>query len=317
MSTRSRLVRRLGRVFLPFVLIVVAVMVAAMIWIAYGITRPPRSPYLVTPQTFSQVTGPALKAMDVTWDNRDGTKARGWLIRGAEGAPAVILLHRYGADRSWLLNLAVKLNETTNFTVLWPDLRGHGENPLVSTSLFGANEGDDALAAIDYLHALKTPLGKPQVAERIGLYGVELGAYAALDAARRNPEVRALALDSTPGSPDDLIRAVTIRHTSMNNSVLPRLASWGVRIYSLGKYHNTPSCDLVRSLKEVKVVLLTGDAGDPWRASTLALGMCFANGAIEVKKDLALTGFNLPASTGEQEESYDRPVIDFFDKALR
>src|SRR5712691_3318672 len=171
MSTRSRLVRRLGRVFLPFVLIVVVVMAAAMIWIAYGITRPPRAPYLVTPQTFSQVTGPALKAMDVTWDNHDGTKARGWLIRGAEGAPAVILLHRYGADRSWLLNLAVKLNETTNFTVLWPDLRGHGENPLVSASLFGANEGDDALAAIDYLQTLKTQAGKLQIGSSVGVYG--------------------------------------------------------------------------------------------------------------------------------------------------
>jgi pimeloyl-ACP methyl ester carboxylesterase len=317
MSTRSRLVRRTVKVFLPFVLIVLVVMAATMIWIVYGITRPARAPYLVTPQTFAQVTGPALKATDVTWNNHDGTKARGWVIRGAEGAPAVILLHRYGADRSWLLNLAAKLNVTTNFTVLWPDLRGHGENPLVNTSSLGAIEGDDATAAIDYLHTLKTPLGKPQVAGPIGLYGVELGAYAALDAARRYPEVRAMVLDSTPGSPDDLIRAVTIRHTSMNNSLLPRLGSWGVRIYSLGKYHNTPSCDLARSLKDVKVVLLTGDEADPWRVSTLALGKCFASGSVEVKKDLTLTGLNLPASTGEQEEAYDRPVIDFFDKALR
>ena len=95
------------------------------------------------------------------------------------------------------------------------------------------------------------------------------------------------------------------------------MGSWGIRIYSLGKYHNTPSCDLAHSLKDVKVVLLTGDAGDPWRASTLELGKCFATGTVEVKKDLTLTGFNLPASTGEQEEAYDRPVIDFFDKALR
>ena len=317
MSTRTRLIKRVVRVFLPILLIVVVAMAAAMIWITYGITRPPRGAYLVTPQTFSQVTGPALKATDVTWSNRDGTKARGWLIRGAEGAPAVILLHRYGADRSWLLNLAVKLNETTNFTVLWPDLRGHGENPPASASLFGAVEGDDALAAIDYLHTLTTPLGKPQIAGRIGLYGVELGAYAALDAARRNPEVRALALDSTPGAPDDLIRAATNRNAAMNNFLLQRLGSWGVRVYSLGKYHNTPSCDLARSLREVKVVLLTGDEGDPWRASTLALAKCLPNASVEIKKDLALTGFNLPTSTGEQEESYDRPVIDFFDKALR
>jgi pimeloyl-ACP methyl ester carboxylesterase len=291
-------------------------MAAAMIWIVYGITRPPRAPYLVTPQTFSQVTG-LIKAVDVTWTNHDGTTARGWLIRGADGAPAVILLHRYGADRSWLLNLAVKLNETSNFTILWPDLRGHGDNPPVNWSLFGAIEGDDATAAIDYLHSLKTPLGKNQIEGAIGIYGVELGAYAALDAARRYPEVRALALDSVPDAPDDMVRFATIKHFGMNNSLLQDLGGWGVRIYSFGKYRNTSSCDLARSLREVRALLLTGDANDPWRGSTLSLGKCFGNGSVELKQDLTLTGFNLPTSTGEQEEAYDRPVIEFFDKALR
>src|SRR6266566_4565401 len=188
-TTRRRSIRRFLNTFLPIALIIVFVVGGVMAWLVYGITRPPRKAYLVTPQTFSQVTGPILKVKDETWSNPDGTRARGWLILGAEGSPAVILLHRYGADRSWLLNLAVKLNETTNFTVLWPDLRGHGDNPPVSSTSFGAIEGDDVTAAIDYLHTLKTPLGKPQVAGPIGLYGVELGAYAALDAARRYPEV--------------------------------------------------------------------------------------------------------------------------------
>src|SRR6266851_1982517 len=207
MSPRRSAVRRMVKAFLPIIFVVLVAVAAVTLWIVRGVTRPPRAPYLVTPQTFSQVTGPILNANDVTWPNHDRTTARGWLIRGAEGAPAVILLHGYGADRSWLLNLAVKLNETTNFTVLWPDLRGHGENPPVNWSLFGTVEGDDTTAAIDYLHTLKTTVGKPQVAGPIGVYGIELGAYAALDAARRYPEVRALALDSTPGSPDDLIRA--------------------------------------------------------------------------------------------------------------
>jgi hypothetical protein len=63
--------------------------------------------------------------------------------------------------------------------------------------------------------------------------------------------------------------------------------------------------------------LLAGDTHDPWRESTLALQPCFGSGNIEVKKDLTLTGANLPAATGEQEEAYDRPVIEFFNKALR
>jgi len=316
MSLRRKLIKRVVKSFLPIVLVIVVVFAVVMVIIVNSITQPPRTAYLVTPQTFSRVTGPMLKATDVTWSNHDGTQARGWLIRGAEGSPAVILLHRYGADRSWLLNVAVKLNETTNFTVLWPDLRGHGENPLVNRTLFGGVEGDDTTAAIDYLHTLKTPGGKPQIAGPIGLYGVELGAYVALEAAKRYPEIRALVLDSAPASADDLVRAATSGHAGMNNFLLQRLARWGLKIYSFGRYQSTPSCELARSLRDVRVLLLAGSEGDPWRTSTLELARCI-NGSVQVKKDLPVTGVFLPSATGEQEETYDRPVIEFFDKALR
>src|SRR5437660_8475628 len=172
MSPRARVLRKTLKTLLPILLVILLAFVIVCGWIVYGITRPPRAAYLITPQTFSTVTGPILKATDVTWKNRDGTDSRGWLIRGAEGAPAVILLHGYGADRSWLLNLAVKLNETTNFTVLWPDLRGHGENPPVNWTSFGALEGDDVTAAIDYLHTLKSAGRKPQIGSRVGVYGI-------------------------------------------------------------------------------------------------------------------------------------------------
>ena len=62
--------------------------------------------------------------------------------------------------------------------------------------------------------------------------------------------------------------------------------------------------------------MLAGGEGDPWRRSSLEVAECF-NGPVEVKKDLTVTGANLPASTGEQEEAYDRPVIEFFDKSLQ
>jgi pimeloyl-ACP methyl ester carboxylesterase len=315
MSPRSRLARKVLKSFLPIILVILLAVVSVSAWIVYSITRPPRAPYLVTPQTFANVTGPLLRASDVTWKNHDGTEARGWLMKGADGAPAVILLHGYGADRSWLLNLAVKLNESTNFTVLWPDLRGHGENPPVRWTLFGGIDGDDAVAAIEYLRALKTGGGQAQVS-RIGIYGIELGSYAALEAAKRTPEVRALALDSVPGSPDDIISHATDTRSGMKTAIFHRLAGLGVRVYGLGKYQSTASCDLARSLREVRVMLLSGTESDPWSRSTIEVAPCF-NPPAEVKRDLFLTGANLPAATGEQEESYDRPVIDFFDKALR
>src|SRR5438132_3333792 len=236
MSARRSVIRRIARALLPIALVVVVAFLSVTIWIVYGITRPPRAPYLVTPETFSAVTGPALIATDVTWSNHDGTKARGWLIRAGESSPAIILLHGYGADRSWLLNLAAKLHETTNYTILLPDLRGHGEDPPVNWTLLGGMEGDDTTAAIDYLHSLKATSGKPQLAGPVGIYGVELGAYAALDAAKRYAEVRALVLDSPPASPDDLVLAATNQHAALGNSLLQKLARWGVKAYALGKY---------------------------------------------------------------------------------
>ena len=314
MTAPRRLVKRLAKTILPIVLIILIAVVAVTALIVSSVTRPPRAPYLVTPQTFT--IGPILKASDAAWANHDGTQARGWLIKGDEGAPGVILLHRYCADRSSLLNLAVKLNESTGFTVLWPDLRGHGLNPPVNWTLFGAIEGDDVTAAIDHLRTIKTPAGQPHVG-LIGIYGVQLGGYAALDAAKRYPEVRALALDSMPASPDDLVRAETSQRAAMSNALLQRLGCWGMRVYAWGKYHSTPSCELARALRRVDVLLLTGTSNDAWRVSTLDLANCFSTGSVEVKKDLPLTGINLSSATGEQEEAYDRPVIEFFKNALK
>ena len=314
MGSQRRVIKRLLRTFLPILLVILIAAASVSAWIVYSTTRPPRAKYLITPQSFP--SGPIAKASDVTWSNHDGTQARGWLIKGDEGAPAVILLHRYGADRSWLLNMAVKLNESTGFNVLWPDLRGHGEQPPVKWTLFGAIEGDDVTAAIDYLHTLKTGAGKAQTGF-VGVYGVELGAYAAVDAAKRYPEVRALALDSVPACPDQIMQAATDRQIRMNNPLFHFLARWGMKVYGVGKFQNTSACELARATRNEKVLLLTGVASDPWRTSTLDVANCFIGGNVETKRDLPITGGSLDAATGEQEEAYDRPIIEFFKVALK
>src|SRR5215207_9758402 len=184
MPRRRRLGKRLFKSLLPIALVIVLAVVGALSFVVYCITRPTKRPYVVTPEAFSRISGRAIKVTDETWANADGRNARGWLLKGAEGAPAVVLLHRFGGDRSWLFNLGVKINETTNFTILWPDLRGHGEDPLIKWSSLGVREGDDVLAAIEFLRGLKTESQKTLVGESLGVYGVELGAYGALKSAR-------------------------------------------------------------------------------------------------------------------------------------
>jgi pimeloyl-ACP methyl ester carboxylesterase len=314
---RRRPGKKLLKSLLPILLVVVVAVLLTVGSIVYGITRPPRRSYLVTPESFSQISGSALKITDETWRNKDGTTARGWLLRGAPGEPAVVFQHRYGADRSWLLNLGIKLNEATNFTILWPDLRGHGMNTSVRTTTFGAREGDDLVSAIDFLTSLKGDGGTPLVGSRVGVYGVELGAYAATRAARHDARIHALVLDSVPRDADHLVNAAVHNDVGVENRALFWLARMATRVYFMGQYENASTCDLVAALQSQRILLLAGAEQSSLRTSTVALQDCFSNRAnLEVKTDIPLTGMTLPSATGEQGEAYDRPVIDFFSKSL-
>ncbi len=118
MASAKRLIRSFYRLLLPTVVFVLLATIGASIWLVHNAANSPKSPYLVTPEKYGRLSTRGAQVTDESWNNRDGTSARGWLLRGAENAPAVILLHRYGADRSWVLDLGVKINEATNFTIL-------------------------------------------------------------------------------------------------------------------------------------------------------------------------------------------------------
>jgi pimeloyl-ACP methyl ester carboxylesterase len=295
-----------------------AALIGSLAFIVYCVSRPSNRPYLVTPQAFSHISGRVLKVTDESWSNRDGSRARGWLLRGAEGAPAVVLMHRYGADRSWLFNLGVKINETTNFTILWPDLRGHGLNPLVSWTSFGAREGTDVLAALDFLNNLKSENQKKLVRDGFGLYGVELGAYSALKAAQADDRIKVLVLDSIPSSPDELMKDSVTNCVGVDHRLLQYLARTAMKIYLMGAYENLRACDFASSLRDQRVLLLSGPDAGYLKESTASLNSCFKNRPnVEIRTDLPLSGLNLPSATGEQGEGYDRIVIEYFDRHLR
>ena len=302
---------------LPILLLLVLALVGVTVWLVYSATRPPRRGYLVTPEQFLRLSDRGLRATEEKWQNRDGTTARGWLLRGAEGSPGVLLLHGYGADRSWLLNLGVKINETTNMTVLLPDLRGHGHEPPVQTSSFGSAEADDALDALEYLRGLKSPQGRALIGA-LGVYGVEAGAYAALASSQREAAVRAVVLDSVPDGPDDVLASAVRDRTGIDNRLLQALARLGTRVYYAGRYKSEAACTLAEGLGERQVLLLSGEGAGHLKQTTETLSNCFPVRAnVETHTDLPLTGLALASASPEQDEAYDRRLIDFFDRTLR
>ena len=118
----------------------------------------------------------------------------------------MVLLHRYSGDRSWLFNLGVKINETTNFTILWPELRGHGEKSADRLDRTRRARRRRSAGAVEFLQTLKSESQKKLVGDSFGVYGVELGAYSGLKAAPQDNRIKVLVLDSISGSPDELLK---------------------------------------------------------------------------------------------------------------
>lgn len=318
MANTFRLFKSFFRLLLPVAVLLFLAVAAASVALIYKAAHPPAKKYLVTPEKYGRFSARGARVTEETWQNADGTQARGWLLRGAENSPAVLLLHGYGADRSRALNLGVKLNESTNFTILMPDQRGHGENPPVKYSSLGGCERKDAAAAVDFLRNLKSEAGTNLVGRSIGIYGVDMGAMAAISAAAGDEEVRAVALDSVPADSDALLASSVNRSFPFASSLTTELAEFGTRLYFFnGCYNRDSMCGAAKSLADRQVLLLAGSDAPAFQTSTEKLKSCFPKSArVDAKTDLNPSGYSITNASLEQSEAYDQRVIEFFKHAL-
>ena len=318
MAKTKRLFKSFFRLLLPVVILTVTALVGSSIFLVQRASIAPKAAYLVTTEKYGQLSSRGAQITDETWSNPDGTTARGWLLRGAPQAPAVILLHAYGADRSYVLNLGVKLNEATDFTILMPDQRGHGDTPHVKYTSFGGFETEDALAAIKFLRSLKFDGQTPLVGREIGLYGTEMGALAAVFAASKDESVKSLVLDSVPSESNQLLGRAVKKRYPFASFLTTRVASFGTYLYFYdGSYHRDTACEAAGQLNNRRIALFAGADAPDFQTSTTAVGRCFPDSArIETKTDLNPSGYNITNASLEQSEAYDQRVIDFFKQNL-
>lgn len=318
MTKLIRLFKSFYRLLLPIVILIVLFVVGVSVWFVHMTASPPSTTYLVTPDKYGRLSSRASQVTEESWQNRDGTKARGWLLRGKKDAPAVILLHRYGADRSHMLNLGVKLNETTDFTILMPDLRGHGPNPAVKTTTFGGCEIEDTLAAIGFLRGLKDDEKETLVGKDIGIYGVEMGALVGLSAASKDENIKTLVLDSVPLMSNDLLASAVNRKFPFASFITSRMAKGGSYLYfATGCYERQSVCDIAKSVTNRNVLLLAGADAPVLRNSTANLSSCFPSQTnVKSFTDLNPSGFDIINASVESSNSYEQKVIYFMQSTL-
>jgi uncharacterized protein len=147
------------------------------------VTHPPRQTDQLHPGDF------LLRADDIAFQSTDGVPLAGWLIHGEREAPAIILCHDLGESKSVFLDAVVPL-QRAGYNLFLFDFRGHGSSGGQGSTL-GSRERYDVLGAIDLLRA-RSDIDST----RLGIWGVGMGAYAAVLAAKERKEVVALALDS-------------------------------------------------------------------------------------------------------------------------
>lgn len=142
----------------------------------------------------------------IPFKSRDGLTLFGRFIPSRNRA-TIILVHGLGTSGNDLI-IPARLLVRAGYGVFVIDLRAHG-NSHGDTSTYGLREGDDVAGAADYLLTRIDVHG-----DKIGAFGISLGAQAVLRGALQTNTIRALALDGLGpsilsdhgGRPHSLIR---------------------------------------------------------------------------------------------------------------
>lgn len=183
---------RILTLILTLLVFVALTIVSLSGFLVYQIVHPARNPaafdlnlMMGHPETFS-------------FPVEGGGTQEGWFFPGLRGAPTVVVCHGYQSQRADVLTLVSSLQDH-QFNVFLFDFPGHGANAGRTT--LGYRETAELVSAIQ---ALST---RDDVDPRhFGLWGADMGGYAVLEVASRDPRIAAFAVDNAYGDPRYMLR---------------------------------------------------------------------------------------------------------------
>ena len=225
---------------------------------------------------------------------------KGWFFPGLRGAPTVILCHGYQSSRGELLTLVSALQDH-QYNVFVFDFTAHGANAGVTT--FGYRESDEIRAAIDAL-AKRNDVD----ATRFGLWGYNLGAYAALREAEKDPRVRAVALDSVYDYPKQMVKIGVEKTGVAGFPLMVKSAQTGFEWLNYAYKSDPPLSAKLKSLNGVPVLFI--QAADDPELSSISREMFLKASEPREQQIIAHGNFvNLPE---DEKRTYENRIVTFF-----
>jgi pimeloyl-ACP methyl ester carboxylesterase len=227
-------------------------------------------------------------------------KREGWFFPGLRGAPTIILCHGYESSRGELLTLEAALQDH-QYNVFVFDFAAHGGNPGIST--LGYREADEVRAAIDVLAA------RPDLdATRFGLWGYNLGAYAALREAENDKRVRALVLDSVYDQPKEMVK-VGVEHNGLGGfPFMVRAAEFSFEYLNYAHRDDPPLSRKLTTLAAVPTLYIQA-LDDPELAESTR--QMFLK-APEPREQAIIPHGNFVSLGDEEKRTYENRVVSFF-----
>lgn len=224
----------------------------------------------------------------------------GWFFPGFRAAPTIVLCHGYESSRGELLTLVSALQDH-QYNVFVFDFAAHGGNAGVTT--FGYREADEVRAAIDAL--AKRDDVDPA---RFGLWGYNLGAYAALREAQSDGRVRAIVADSVYDVPEQMVKIGVERSGVGGFPLMIRSAETG---FNWLNYRYRTVQPLSRSFKAQRgVPTLFIEATDDPELGAITRQMF--QSAPEPREEAVIAHGNFVGLLDDDKRAYENRVVSFF-----
>jgi len=224
----------------------------------------------------------------------------GWFFPGLRGAPTIVLCHGYGSSRGELLTLESALQDH-QYNVFIFDFAAHGDNGGLTT--FGYREADELRAAINTL------VTRNDVdATRFGIWGYNLGAYAALREAEGDKRVRALVLDSVYDKPSQMVKVGVEKNGLGGFPLMVRAAELGFEYLNNDHRHDPPLSAHLSALAGVPTLYIQA-LDDPELADTAR--QLFLK-APEPREQAIIPHGNFVSMADDDKRAYENRVVSFF-----
>jgi uncharacterized protein len=224
----------------------------------------------------------------------------GWFFPGLRGAPTIVLCHGYGSSRGELLTLVSALQDH-QYNVFLFDFAAHGGNSGMTT--FGFREADELGAAIDAVAARNDV--DPH---SFGVWGYNLGAYAALREAERDPRIRVLVLDSVYDAPAQMVSIGVERTGLAGFPLMVRSAEASFEALNLPFRNQPPLSTRLNTLVNVPILFI--QATDDPELATITRDMFLK--AREPREQAIIGRGNFVGMNDEDKRAYETRVVTFF-----